>query len=146
MIEKFAIVSGEVSSEFLDLNHTSKAMTLVSLMIPKFTLAPAANAGELRNRDTSVMIEKFAISNGEAASEFLDLNHTSKSMLLVSLMIPKLDPDPAANSGELRNRDTSGRVDSRLGLPSTCRDRPLSKAQRYEADAVWPAAGPAGEK
>jgi hypothetical protein len=36
MIDKFAIISGEVSSEFLDLNHTSKAMILVSLMIPKF--------------------------------------------------------------------------------------------------------------
>jgi hypothetical protein len=36
MIEKFADVSGEVASEFLDLNHTSKAMFLVSLLIPKF--------------------------------------------------------------------------------------------------------------
>jgi hypothetical protein len=35
MIEKFAILSGKVS-EFLDLNHTSKSMFLVSLMIPKF--------------------------------------------------------------------------------------------------------------
>ena len=37
----------------------------------------------------SVMIEKFAIMSGKVPSEFLDLNHTSKSMLLVSLMIPK---------------------------------------------------------
>jgi hypothetical protein len=36
MIEKFVIVLGSVSSEFLDLNHTSKPMFLVSLMIPKF--------------------------------------------------------------------------------------------------------------
>ena len=36
MIEKFAIVSGKVPSEFLDLNHTSKFMKLVSLVIPKF--------------------------------------------------------------------------------------------------------------
>ena len=36
MIEKFAIINGKVSSEFLDLNHTNKDMTLVSLMIPKF--------------------------------------------------------------------------------------------------------------
>jgi hypothetical protein len=36
MIEKFAIMSGVGSSEFLDLNHTSKAIILVSLMIPKF--------------------------------------------------------------------------------------------------------------
>jgi hypothetical protein len=36
MIEKFAIPRGTVSSEFLDLNHTSKSMILVSLLIPKF--------------------------------------------------------------------------------------------------------------
>jgi hypothetical protein len=45
MIEKFAIMSGSVSSEFLDLNHTTKSMTLVSLMLPK--LAPKSNR-ELR--------------------------------------------------------------------------------------------------
>ncbi len=38
MIEKFAIMSGLGRSEFLDLNHTSQAMLLVSLMIPKFAL------------------------------------------------------------------------------------------------------------
>ena len=54
------------------------------------------------------MIEKFAIVSGEESSEFLDLNHTSKPTILVSLMIPKFAPDPAANPGELRNRDTSG--------------------------------------
>ncbi len=43
MIEKFAIMGGgAVSSEFLDLNHTSKAMTLVSLMIPKFAPSPSS--------------------------------------------------------------------------------------------------------
>ena len=36
MIEKFAILGGTVPSEFLDLNHTSKIMILVSLQIPKF--------------------------------------------------------------------------------------------------------------
>ena len=36
MIEKFATMSGNVSSEFLDLNHTRKFLHLVSLMIPKF--------------------------------------------------------------------------------------------------------------
>jgi hypothetical protein len=36
MIEKFATVRGLVLSEFLDLNHTSKPMILVSLMIAKF--------------------------------------------------------------------------------------------------------------
>jgi hypothetical protein len=40
------------------------------------------------------MIEKFVIINGKGPSEFLDLNHTSKSMFLVSLMIPKFAPDP----------------------------------------------------
>jgi hypothetical protein len=29
-----------------------------------------------------VMIEKFAIMRGDVASEFLDLNHTSKSVFL----------------------------------------------------------------
>jgi hypothetical protein len=53
------------------------------------------------------MIEKFAIPSGQVLSEFLDLNHTSKSMVLVSLMIPKFAPGLAANSCELRNRDTS---------------------------------------
>jgi hypothetical protein len=45
MIEKFGILSGEVSSEFLDLNHTSKSMTLVSLMLPKFALEPSGELG-----------------------------------------------------------------------------------------------------
>jgi hypothetical protein len=40
MIEKFAIIRGEGSNEFLDLNHTSKSMNLVSLMIPKFAPSP----------------------------------------------------------------------------------------------------------
>ena len=42
MMEKFAIISGEVSSEFLDLNHTSKSMFLVFLMIPKFAPCPSS--------------------------------------------------------------------------------------------------------
>jgi hypothetical protein len=36
MIEKFASSRRTVPSEFLDLNHTSKSMELVSLLIPKF--------------------------------------------------------------------------------------------------------------
>ena len=40
MIEKFAGVCDMVLSEFLDLNHTSNAMTLVSLMISKFAPKP----------------------------------------------------------------------------------------------------------
>jgi hypothetical protein len=56
----------------------------------------------------SVAIEKFAIVSGEESSEFLGLNHTSKSTILVTLMIPKVAPAPTANPGELRNRDTSG--------------------------------------
>ena len=38
MIEKFADAGCKVWSEFLDLDHTSKSMILVSLMIPKFAL------------------------------------------------------------------------------------------------------------
>ena len=44
MIEKFASVRGEVSREFLDLNHTSEMIILVSLLIPKFA------------RDTSIEV------------------------------------------------------------------------------------------
>jgi len=90
MIEKFAEAVGIVRSEFLDLNHTSKSMILVSPMISKFAPEPASSTGELRNRDTSVMIEKFAEAGGLVRSEFLDLNHTSKSMILVSRMIGTL--------------------------------------------------------
>jgi hypothetical protein len=36
------------------------------------------------------MIEKFAGARGMVRSEFLDLNHASKTMILVSLMIAKL--------------------------------------------------------
>ena len=41
------------------------------------------------------MIEKFASARSLVPSEFLDLNHTSKAMILVSLMIPKFAPDPS---------------------------------------------------
>jgi hypothetical protein len=41
MIEKFAISSGLLAREFLDLNHTSKSMILVSLMSPKFAMGPS---------------------------------------------------------------------------------------------------------
>jgi hypothetical protein len=51
------------------------------------------------------MIEKFANAGIAVPSEFLDLNHTSKSMFLVSLMIPKFAPD---TSRELRRTSESG--------------------------------------
>jgi hypothetical protein len=51
------------------------------------------------------MIEKFAIPSGQVLSEFLDLNHTSKSMILVSLMIPKFAPGP---SRKLQRTSESG--------------------------------------
>ena len=39
----------------------------------------------MRIKPASVMIEKFADAGCKVWSEFLDLNHTSKSMILVSL-------------------------------------------------------------
>ncbi len=42
MIEKFAIISGRVVSEFRDLNHTSEAVILVPLIIPKFAPHPSS--------------------------------------------------------------------------------------------------------
>jgi hypothetical protein len=50
MIEKFAFMKGWVAREFLDLNHTSKSMTPVSLLIPKFAFGPSR---ELQHQDTS---------------------------------------------------------------------------------------------
>jgi hypothetical protein len=51
------------------------------------------------------MIEKFAIIGGEGSSEFLDLNHTSKYLIPVSLMISKFAPDP---NGQLWRTSKSG--------------------------------------
>ena len=45
------------------------------------------------------MIEKFDKSLGTAGSEFLDLNHTRKHMILVSLMIPKFARDASIEVG-----------------------------------------------
>jgi hypothetical protein len=51
------------------------------------------------------MIEKFASVGGVVQSEFLDLNHTCKQLILVSLMIPKFAPEPSA---ERRRTSESG--------------------------------------
>jgi len=51
------------------------------------------------------MIEKFAIIGGTVVSELLDLNHTSKLRILVSLMLPKLALYP---SRELRRAAEAG--------------------------------------
>jgi hypothetical protein len=42
MIDKFAPTGSTASSEFLDLNCTSKLMILVSLLIPGFAIEVAA--------------------------------------------------------------------------------------------------------
>jgi hypothetical protein len=52
-----------------------------------------------------VMIERFAVFTRPALSEFLDLNHTSKIMKLVSLLIPKFAPGPSI---EIRRTSESG--------------------------------------
>jgi len=46
------------------------------------------------------MIEKFACADGKVRSEFLDLNHTTNPMIIVSLMISKL----AHEAGVARRR------------------------------------------
>ena len=43
--------------------------------------------------EAGVMIEKFAGVRSLGASEFVDLNYTSKVLILVSLMIPKFARD-----------------------------------------------------
>ncbi len=54
-----------------------------------------ADGAEYKEGTASVMTDKFAGAGGKDASEFLDLNHTSNSMILVSLMIPKFAPEPS---------------------------------------------------
>ena len=51
------------------------------------------------------MIEKVALPGGTVLSEFLDLNHTSKTIILVSLLIPKFARD---TSGEIWRTSESG--------------------------------------
>jgi hypothetical protein len=46
-----------------------------------------------------VMIEKFAIAPGSRPSKFLDLNHTSYLLILVSLEIPKFAWEPGIELG-----------------------------------------------
>ena len=45
------------------------------------------------------MIEKFAVVRGLVLSEYLDLNHTGKPMILVSLLIPKFAREPSSEHG-----------------------------------------------
>ena len=49
-----------------------------------------------------MMIEKFATRRGTVPSEFLDLNHTGKIVILVSLLIPKF-----ARDASIEDRRTS---------------------------------------
>jgi hypothetical protein len=51
------------------------------------------------------MIEKFAGAGCKVWSEFLDLNHTSNTTILVSLMTPKFAPQPRL---EYRRTSESG--------------------------------------
>ena len=75
-----------------------RAIGVQALTRPPIELAAAGSnlflvaGNSSRGRAPSVMIEKFAITSGKGSSEFLDLNHTSKSVLLVSLLIPKFAP------------------------------------------------------
>jgi hypothetical protein len=56
------------------------------------------------------MIAKFAIIRSTLAREFRDLNRTSKDMLRVSLMMPRLAPYRSLSSGEPRHRDTRAMI------------------------------------
>jgi hypothetical protein len=46
------------------------------------------------------MIEQFASSRGTVSSELLDLNHTSKIVISVSLLIPKFAPNTSSEVGQ----------------------------------------------
>jgi hypothetical protein len=64
--------------------------------------------------NSSVMIEKFAGVCDMVVSEFLNLNHTSNTMILVSLVISKFAPKLASNTGELQT-GTLGPIRKSLG-------------------------------
>jgi len=51
------------------------------------------------------MIEKFAGIYRASWREFLDLNHTSNFMMLVSLWLPKFAPEPSI---EIKRTSESG--------------------------------------
>ncbi len=72
-----------------------------------FDEADARLAGDGLTRP-SVMIQKFAASSCERHREFLDLNHTSNTSILVSLMIPKFALDA---SGQRWRTSESGHYD-----------------------------------
>jgi len=55
MMEEFAAKRVREPSAFRDLNHASKAMILVPLLIPAFAHRQASNFGELPNRDTGTL-------------------------------------------------------------------------------------------
>jgi hypothetical protein len=56
-------------------------------------------------KQASVMIEKSARSCGKVPSEFLNLNHTRKTKILVSLLIPKFARDASI---EVKRTSESG--------------------------------------
>src|SRR5689334_6539223 len=63
MIEKSAGACDGFMSEFLDLNHTSRTMILVSLLIPKFARQPGI---ELRRTSESGLAEPSATDRAQA--------------------------------------------------------------------------------
>ena len=70
----------------------------------ELTAKPRAR-GLASGASTSVMIEKCATSRGTVSSAFLDLHHTSKIMIRVSLLIPKFARDASI---EVRRTSEAG--------------------------------------
>ena len=101
--EQIARVGGG-PGEYVDRNCTSWFVTPGVPMLPKFARDTGGEVWRASGH-TSVMIEKFTGVRGMGLSEFLDLNHTSKSTILVSLMIPKFARDA---SGEAWRTSESG--------------------------------------
>src|SRR5690606_31999654 len=79
----------------------------------------------------SMMIEKFALSGGVVLSEFLDLKHTSKTIIPVSLLIPKFArAHRRRDQGELRHQDIR-----RLAERSLCSEFLAKERGRASANA-----------
>jgi hypothetical protein len=78
----------------------------------------------------SVMIEKFAGVRRVVLSEFLDLNHTSKLMILVSLVIPKFARDPGCEGRRTSESGHSLRHDQGF-FPNIAVNQILARNSKY---------------
>jgi hypothetical protein len=74
-------------------NCSASPSCICSCCSPCCCSSRASPTGRVELREASVMIEKFSDVSGIGWSEFLDLNHTGRTFVLVSLVLPKFARD-----------------------------------------------------